>query len=387
VNAPVLNRRRIERYAQLLDEASGARRHHARSLIDDELAEMLAVSQGVASVAAGLAPSETYRVEARALIMAAAERNGIGLLARPDAPEESVSRPAVGRASVGTVHESASRRLLPKQRGPKTRLTTNRGRARGAILVGLAVGTLALSGISAASGDAMPGDALYGMKLSAENAQIALAGSDANKGKLYLDFAQTRLSEAQQVGAGSGSLDSVLKKMDSQTTTGAKLLFTYALAHKDASVLNTVDQFVTSQSKQLTPWEQSLPLGQAAHNEALTSVSVLGTISQRSQEVRAAVSCTTTVKILTTDRFGPEPSCPASAAGAPANQPVHHPGGASTGTTGKPTERTPTATSTKAAVPATVSSDPTPTSTVTPDQAPAYDGGILGSVEHLLGGL
>ena len=37
VNSSVLHRRRSERYAQLLDEASGARRHHARSSVDDEL--------------------------------------------------------------------------------------------------------------------------------------------------------------------------------------------------------------------------------------------------------------------------------------------------------------------------------------------------------------
>ncbi len=55
---------------------------------------------------------------------------------------------------------------------------------------------MAVSGISAASENASPGDALYGVKRSTERAQLAMAGSDVTRGQLSLDFAQTRLTEA-----------------------------------------------------------------------------------------------------------------------------------------------------------------------------------------------
>ena len=48
---------------------------------------------------------------------------------------------------------------------------------------------MAVSGMSAASENAMPGDALYGVKRSTERAQLALASSEVNRGQLFLDFA------------------------------------------------------------------------------------------------------------------------------------------------------------------------------------------------------
>ena len=103
-------------------------------------------------------------------LVATAEREGIGVTARPE-PEDQRARASAGR-------------VWPASPG---------ARARGAIVVGVAAGTLALSGVSVASGDAMPGDALYGVKRSTERAQLALAGSDLTRGQLYLDFARTRL--------------------------------------------------------------------------------------------------------------------------------------------------------------------------------------------------
>ncbi|MFD0786699.1 hypothetical protein ACFQZ8_22605, partial [Micromonospora azadirachtae] len=41
----LFSRRRAERFAQLLDEANGARRHHVRSRVDDDLAPLVAVGQ------------------------------------------------------------------------------------------------------------------------------------------------------------------------------------------------------------------------------------------------------------------------------------------------------------------------------------------------------
>jgi hypothetical protein len=386
VNPPVLHRRRIERYAQLLDEAGGARRHHTRSPIDDELANMLAVNRTLATVTPDLAPSETYRMEGRAEIMAAAERLGVGRTYREDTGDLVVSRPAVGRASVGTVHESASRRVLPGRRAPKARLSPNHSRARGAILVGLAVGTLALSGISAASGDAMPGSALYRMKVSAENAQISFAGSDVNKGKLYLQDAQLRAAEAQQVSSNASLLDTVLPLMNTETDKGTALLFSDAVAHRSVSDLNTVNGFVTYQLKQLASLRAIVTSSES--DKVVQAINHLNGIRTRSDEIAQTLNCASTLKITGHDTYGPVVTCQVGASGA-TNAPAHRTDGAATGSGTKPAEKTAVAEPKAATSPAGITPSPAVStdSTDTPDPTTSYDGGLLGSVEHLLGGL
>jgi hypothetical protein len=401
VNGSVLHRRRIERYARLLDEASGARRHHSRTSIDDELATMLMVGQRLADATPEVHPTEEFRRDTRAMLLAVAERDGIGRTARTDAPEIQLTAPAVGRATVGTIHQSASR--APKQRGPKTRLTANHGRTRGAILVGLAVGTLALSGISAASGEAMPGDTLYGMKRSAENAQIALAGSNQSKGELYLEFASTRLNEAEAVQPTLKSVSNVLRDMDSQEKTGAKLLFTDALKNKDASALTTVNTFVAGQSRRLSDWTDGLA-DPGLRSRALDSQTVLDMIRTRSAEIAQALSCPSTVRITGTDAFGPEPSCQSGALAAPPTPNTHRGAGSPAGTPtalssgstkGKTTEHTVTPStgpggttpSASPTVPPPGSGGGTPTASPTPENSPTYNGGLLGTVGKILGGL
>ena len=80
----------------------------------------------------------------------------------------------------------------------------------------------------------MPGDTLYGIKRSQEGAQLALASSDAGKGKLYLEFARTRLGEAQAIKADPTLLKSTLADMDKETRQGVSLLTSDAMAHKNA---------------------------------------------------------------------------------------------------------------------------------------------------------
>ncbi|HEY1487052.1 MAG TPA: DUF5667 domain-containing protein [Micromonosporaceae bacterium] len=352
---------------------------------------MLAVSQGLTAATPLVMPSEEFRRDTRAMLLATAEREGIGRTAKAGVPEAIISRPAVGRASVGTIHESAARRLLPKKSSPKARLTTNRARTRGAILVGLAVGTLALSGISAASGDAMPGSTLYGMKRQSESTQIALARSAASKGNLYLDFAHTRLVEAVQIGPASSAFVSTMTTMDQQTTEGANLLFGQALSHHDASALTAVNQFFSAQSSQLGNWEHSLPANSAGAKRALKSVDLLNRVHLRASEIASALKCTSTVKTIATDSLGHEPSCQEGALAAPTNTPAEpatparHSNGGSTGTAAtKPAEHGPAAAVTPKS---TTAAAPASSPAVTPETAPSYDGGLLGSVEHLLGGL
>ncbi|MBD0842877.1 MULTISPECIES: DUF5667 domain-containing protein [unclassified Streptomyces] len=78
---------------------------------------------------------------------------------------------------------------------PRSRLT--KGLAAGGLSVGVAAG--AFGGVAAASGDALPGDSLYGLKRGIEDFKRGLADGDSERGEAYLDQASTRLSEARRL--------------------------------------------------------------------------------------------------------------------------------------------------------------------------------------------
>ena len=215
--------------------------------------------------------------------MATAAREGIGRTAVAPEPGRAVT-PIKSRT---TAASQAGRRRI---------------RARGAILVGLAVGTLALSGMSAASGSAMPGDALYGIKRSQEGAQLALASSDAGKGKLYLEFARARLGEAEAIKADPSLLKSTLADMDKETRQGVSLLTADAVTHKNPAALSTIDQFVTRQSGDLNQLLNGV--SDDERSMVASSASMVGNAGLRSADVRKVLDCDR-IPTVGTDEFGP----------------------------------------------------------------------------------
>ncbi len=216
--------------------------------------------------------------------MATAAREGIGRTAVAPEPGRAVT-PI--RTRTTAVAQAGRRRI----------------RARGAILVGLAVGTLALSGMSAASGSAMPGDPLYGIKRSQEGAQLALASSDAGKGKLYLEFARTRLGEAEAIKADPSLLKSTLADMDKETRQGVSLLTSDAVAHKNPAALSTIDQFVDRQSGDLNQLLNGV--SDDERSMVASSASTVGNAGLRSADVRKVLDCDR-VPTVGTDQFGPK---------------------------------------------------------------------------------
>lgn len=259
MNASLFDRARAERFAQLLDEAGGARRHHARSRLDRELAEPVEIGRNLNAMRFDISPGEDFKADLRAQLLAAAQREGIGVTARPE------------------------RRKLRK------RIMSTRPRARGAIVVGIAAGTLALSGVSVASGEAMPGDTLYGMKRSTERAQLALAGSDVSRGQLYLDFARTRLYEAYQVRGSEASFVGSMRDMDIETQQGSRTLITSAVMLHDTTALDAIDKFV-SQQRMLVAQMLGIS-GQAGRSQVTESLGLLSRIEERSRMARAALAC------------------------------------------------------------------------------------------------
>ncbi|MEU4551361.1 hypothetical protein EV382_4566 [Micromonospora violae] len=282
----LFSRRRAERFAQLLDEANGARRHHVRSRVDGHLAPLVAVGQRLSVDPPAVEVDQEFRTGLRAMLLATAEREGLGTT------PAAVSEPAA---------TTARGRLLPVG-------TARRVRARGAILIGIAAGAIAVSGISAASENAVPGDALYGMKRSTERAQLALASSDISRGQLFLDFARTRVGEAAKLRGDRIGYSAVLDDMDADTRQGVRLLASAAVQRAEPGSLDTLNAFVSSQRRAV----RGLLDGTSRVDRERTqrSLLLLDTIRERSDEVRAAIACGLPAP-STSDALGPNPSaCP-----------------------------------------------------------------------------
>jgi hypothetical protein len=278
VNASLFDRARAERFAQLLDEASGARRHHARSRLDAELAELVETGRKLGSMRFNGAPTPEFKAELRAHLIATAEREGIGVTAEPE-PRRS------------------RRRIVSDP---------PRSRARRAIVVGIAAGALALSGVSIASGEAIPGDTLYGMKRSTERAQLALAGSDTSRGQLYLDFARTRLQEAIAVRSSEASFIASLRDMDADTVQGIRTLIGSAMNQHDTTALDAIDHF-TARQRMLVAQMLNLST-EAGRGKVTESLELLTQVEARSKAARAALACGASTE--DTDLLGPIPdSC------------------------------------------------------------------------------
>ncbi|WP_030490170.1 DUF5667 domain-containing protein [Micromonospora chokoriensis] len=282
----LFSRRRAERFAQLLDEANGARRHHVRSRVDGQLAPLVAVGQRLSVDPPAVEVDPDFRTGLRAMLLATAEREGLGTT------PAAVSKPAA---------TTTRGRLLPA-------VTARRARARGAILVGIAAGAIAVSGISAASENAVPGDALYGMKRSTERAQLALASSDISRGQLFLDFARTRLGEAAKLRGDRIGYSAVLDDMDADTRQGVRLLTSAAVQRAEPGSLDTLNTFVTSQRRLV----RGLLDGSTRVDRERTqrSLLLLDSIRERSDDLRAAIACGLPAPTAS-DALGPDPgACP-----------------------------------------------------------------------------
>ena len=281
-----LDRRSAERFAELLDETTAGHRRHDRGH-DDQLAELVAIGGSLSAAKPGVRVDPEFRVGLRAMLIATAERDGLGRTTTAVETETAVPT-APGRSGLRAgLFGSGGRRI----------------RTRGAIVIGVAAGAMAVSGISAASENASPGSALYGVKRSTERAQLAIAGSDATRGQLSLDFARTRLAEAVGMPGDDSEFSRVLDDMDTSTRKGVRLLNTSAVSRKDTKPLTTIDSFVIGQRQTLTPvLGQLTPTGR---ERAMTSLALLEDVHQRADDLRIGLNCAP-VLAAGSDLLGPK---------------------------------------------------------------------------------
>jgi Domain of unknown function (DUF5667) len=259
-------RRRSDRFAEMLDESTGRRRRHRRSELDVELSPLIATAAEVSAAGVAPAPTDEFKAGLRAMLMATAEREGIGVTADEKAAQ------AASRAAM-----SAKTAVVKQIR------THSSSRARAAVIVGVMAGALLLSGVSAASTNALPGNPLYQVKRTNERAQLALAGSDAGRGRLYLDFAAGRLHEARQVS--SDWTARVFSDMNDETVAGVNLLIGAATGG-DRDALDVIRAFLDAQRPQLAGISVAVP---SATDLVRTSMNLLDEVTARVAAIAKAI--------------------------------------------------------------------------------------------------
>lgn len=267
---------RVDRFATLVEETGSGRHHRRPADANPELLALVGVAHRLGRIPQP-AVRPTFREDLQARLLAEFERQ-----AQTPTP---ASNPAEERTQIV--------RVVRQRTGGRMRLAT---------VIGVATGALALSGVSLASGDAVPGDPLYSLKRSGEQAKLVLAGSDADRGQLHLDFARVRLVEARQVAPTH--VAGVLAEMDRAITEGARLLFSASVQQGDAALIDRVTAFVAQQRSGLLELRATV---RAPGDPARDSLDLLATVEIRANQLRAALSggCA----FAGADQLGPKPAC------------------------------------------------------------------------------
>ena len=162
------------------------------------------------------------------------------------------------------------------------------------VSTGLAAAILAGGGATvAAASSALPGDALYPVKLFRENVQLAFS-SGTTEGLKRLQFARTRLNEIKGLETrGSRNSDlyiATLDRMDSLTQTGSTILID-AVRDGGAStaILKNVGGFTSVQQQDLQALMPSMPAG--AIPAARDSLVLLQTVTHTVNAVLSGCPC------------------------------------------------------------------------------------------------
>jgi len=270
------------------------------------------------------APTDTERSRIRARILASLnqpttdERAGAAEQKPPktavlladdplSAPEdEPATRPGEHKAKDRTRRETEPAATRPPTRGrtgQKSReharpgvLSGARGRfAIAAVAVLALVGSLAGMSLLLAR-DALPGDALYGIKRTAEAASLGLTFGDEPKALKHLEFAGARVSEIETLArrypnpadAPVGGYLTALTDFDNDAASGSRQLIALATS-ADGSQLESLQSWARQQTTKLTAVAPRLP--SAARGREGVSLALLDKITARSTALLTRMDC------------------------------------------------------------------------------------------------
>src|SRR5215470_3717153 len=170
---------------------------------------------------------------------------------------------------------------------------------RGRLLVAAAAALCLLLSLSAMSllmaRDALPGDALYGVKRSAESAELGFTFGVESRGFKHLQFATARLDELEALAAGgagpatdAGPYGEVLEGFDADAAAGSRLLIE-AATRGNGSLLGALHDWAEQQSQRIQTAAPALP--EPASGRAAESGELLRRIAERAALLRVRTRC------------------------------------------------------------------------------------------------
>jgi hypothetical protein len=146
------------------------------------------------------------------------------------------------------------------------------------------------------SRDALPGDALYGIKRTAEAASLGLTFGDEPKALKHLEFAAARISEIETLArrypnpadAPVGSYLTALTDFDNDAITGSRQLITLGTGN-DGRLLESLRDWSKAQASRLQRVVAQLP--EAARNRQHASRALLDGITARASALLTRMDC------------------------------------------------------------------------------------------------
>jgi uncharacterized protein DUF5667 len=194
--------------------------------------------------------------------------------------------------------DDLARERMRKQVLAKAKPVVSSRRSRFAVaLVAALLLVFALAGMSLLlSKDALPGDALYGMKRTTEAASLGLTFGDESKALKHLEFAAARVTEMETLverhpdvtNAPVGSYLTALTDFDADTSEASRELI--ALATKgDADQLTSLKTWAGQQNNRLAALDTHLP--QAARDRKDVSLLLLARIAERATALLGRADC------------------------------------------------------------------------------------------------
>ncbi|MGH3842176.1 MAG: DUF5667 domain-containing protein [Pseudonocardiaceae bacterium] len=225
----------------------------------------------------------------------------VGAVAGPSQAERDRMRQRVMAEFDSVVHEGNSP-VLPLRAPRQRRWVPDQTRGRLVVAAAAALCLLmSLSGMSVLlSRDALPGDALYNFKRTAESAELGLIFGDQPKALKHLEFASTRVNEIEAMAeqadaAGNWSAEQgkflrALDDFDSDASAGARLLTGLALNGQPSS-LSALRSWAEQQKTRLATVRAALALPTSARMDS--TLALLDRIVTRASTLSHRSTCAT----------------------------------------------------------------------------------------------
>jgi hypothetical protein len=252
----------------------------------------------VRGLAQATAPDAPARDRMRQRILTGlAEHDSAALALRQRADSVDTAHPPPTRGSRAPRNRPDGADRGSRRPGDLPRSGTGaRGRFAIAAVAALAL-VLSLAGMSLLlARDALPGDALYGIKRTAETASLGLTFGDEPKALKHLEFAAARVNEIETLAqrypnpadAPVGGYLTALSDFDNDAAAGSRQLIALA-TRNDGRQLESLREWARQQANRLDAVSARLPA--AARNREGATLALLSKIAQRSDALLGRMQC------------------------------------------------------------------------------------------------